>query len=81
MTGPDSPPALRRPSEEHPQTTITDQSQAVMLCLFRTCHWTSDDVRTMPREVQDEVAARHLLRAHEAELRALGQLAERSDLL
>jgi hypothetical protein len=74
-------PRLRRPTEEHPQITITDQSQAVMLCLFRTCHWTSEDIRTMPREVQDEVVARHLLARHEAELRILGQLAERSDLL
>lgn len=77
----DAPPALRRPSEEHPQTTINDQSQAVMLCLFRTCSWTSTDVRTMSLEAQEEVAARHLLRRHEAELRALAQLAERSELL
>lgn len=53
----------------------------VSLCCFRTCQWSSSEVPTAPREVADELIARHLLRDHEPELRTLGKLAQDADLI
>lgn len=53
----------------------------VALCCFRTCEWSSSEVPTAPREVADELIARHLLRDHEPELRTLGKLAQDADLI
>lgn len=55
--------------------------RAVALCCFRTCEWSSSVVPTAPREVADELIARHLLAEHEPELRTLGRLAQDADLI
>lgn len=53
----------------------------VKLCCFRSCDWRSENIAAAPVEVVEELIARHLLRDHEEELRALGRLAEEGELL
>lgn len=69
------------PRVEGRSLIMSDRSVAVMLCPLRLCDWHSEDVRTMPLPVQEEVVGLHLLREHEHELRTFARLAADGDLI
>lgn len=46
---------------------ISDQSQCVMLCVFRSCNWQSEDVRGISLADQEHVVSEHL-RHHRSEI-------------
>lgn len=58
-----------------------EREPAVMLCLFRTCVWTSPEIQTAPQEVCEVLMTRHLLREHPDALHVLGELARNAGLL